>query len=129
MENQTELKWFQKPAGVIIIFLFFFPLGLILMWKNDLWTKQTRLIVTALIAVVLVLAGAGNTKSSQSAKNNNDSLSACDCVDILNVPTKKVGIGMPQPIEHLSNEDFEKYEKCYDAYKGPATAALECADK
>jgi hypothetical protein len=55
--------------------------------------------------------------------------SACDCVDILGVPTKKVGIGMPLPVEHLSNEDFRKYEKCYDAYAGPATATLECAGK
>lgn len=59
---------------------------------------------------------------------NNDTPSACDCVGILNVPTEKVGIGMPLPIEHLSNEDFRKYEKCYDAYAGPATATLKCAD-
>jgi hypothetical protein len=54
---------------------------------------------------------------------------ACECADILNIPTHKVGIGMPLPIEHLSNEDFIKYEKCYDAYAGPATATLKCAGR
>ncbi len=54
---------------------------------------------------------------------------ACDCIDILNVPTKKVGIGMPLPIEDLSNEDYGKYKKCYEAYAGPATATLKCGGK
>jgi len=116
MEIQTETKWYQKPTGVIILLIIFFPVGLYLMWKNDMWTKKTRWIVTAGIAV-LILAG------------GNDKPSACDCVDILSVPTEQVGIGMPLPIQHLSNEDFKKYEKCYDAYAGPATATLKCAGK
>lgn len=54
MENQTELKWYQKPTGVIILLIVFFPVGLYLMWKNDMWTKKTRWIVTTVIAVVLL---------------------------------------------------------------------------
>ena len=58
MESQQELKWHQKPKGVIILLIFFFPAGLYLMWKNELWTKQTRWIITGIIAV-LILANAG----------------------------------------------------------------------
>lgn len=65
MENQTELKWYQKPAGVIILLIFFFPVGLYLMWKNELWTKQTRWIVTGVLALI-VIANAGNDKNSNS---------------------------------------------------------------
>ena len=119
---------YQKTTGIIILLIIFFPIGLYLMWNNKLWTKQTRWIVTGIFTVIVV-ANAGKNNGSPSANNNNGSLSACDCVDILNVPTKKVGIGMPQPIELLSNEDFQKYKNCYDEYSGPATAALKCADK
>lgn len=74
MENQTELKWYQKPAGVIILLIFFFPLGLYLMWKNELWTKQTRWIVTAFIAVVIIAnAGKNNAGSNSSSSTSSSS--------------------------------------------------------
>tara|TARA_Y100000385_G_scaffold235325_1_gene249045 strand:- start:956 stop:1420 length:465 start_codon:yes stop_codon:yes gene_type:complete len=65
MENHTEFKWYQKPATVIILLIFFFPVGLYLMWNNELWTKQTRWIVTGVLALV-VIANAGNDKNSNS---------------------------------------------------------------
>jgi hypothetical protein len=71
MENQTELKWYQKPAGVIILLIFFFPVGLYLMWKNELWSKQTRWIVTGLLALV-VIANAGNDKNSNYSFSNGE---------------------------------------------------------
>ena len=52
----------------------------------------------------------------------------CNCYEILNVPTKKVGIGMPLPIEHLPDSEFLKYEECHEEYAGPAGALLECAE-
>lgn len=55
MENQTELKWYQKPVGVIILLIWLFPIGLYMMWKNDLWTKQTRWIVTGILALITVI--------------------------------------------------------------------------
>jgi hypothetical protein len=75
MENQTELKWYQKPVGVIILLIFFFPVGLYLMWKNELWTKQTRWIVTGVLALG-VIANAGNDKNSN---NNSGGTTICEC--------------------------------------------------
>ena len=74
MENITELKWYQKPTGVIIILLFFFPVGLYLMWKNEIWSKKTRWIVTGTIALAIIAnADTKNTsnKSSDSTKSSN----------------------------------------------------------
>lgn len=59
MENQTELKWHQKPISIILLFIFFFPLGLYFMWKNELWNKKIRWIITG-IAILLVIANFGN---------------------------------------------------------------------
>lgn len=70
MEDRTKLKWYQKPTGVIILLIFFFPLGLYLLWKNDIWTKQTRWFITAIIFVVIV-ANVGNDKSSNSGSKSS----------------------------------------------------------
>ena len=46
MDNQTERKWYQKPVTVILFLIFFFPVGLYLMWKYDLWSKTTQVVVS-----------------------------------------------------------------------------------
>lgn len=96
MENQ-ELKWYQKPKGVIILLILFFPIGLYQMWKNELWSKSTRWIVTVLL-VVIALGNAGKNNSSVSSSsdssNYNESTSednssfntsagpdVCDCIN------------------------------------------------
>jgi len=60
MENQTELKWYQKPTGIIILLIVFFPVGLFLMWKNEMWSKKTRWIVTGAIAILFIASAAGD---------------------------------------------------------------------
>ena len=75
MGNQTELKWYQKPTGVIILLIFFFPVGLYLMWKNEIWKKQTRWVITGIIAVVFV-ANSGSNSSSSPSENDSNSTSA-----------------------------------------------------
>jgi micrococcal nuclease len=77
MENQTEKKWYQKPTGIIILLIFFFPVGLYLMWKNELWTKQIRWVVSAAI-VIVVIANANNNNSD----NSNYQLLAVDNLSI-----------------------------------------------
>ncbi|RVU25566.1 hypothetical protein EOJ36_03880 [Sandaracinomonas limnophila] len=86
MENSSEQKWYQKPNGTIILLVLFFPIGLYQMWKNELWTKQTRWIITAVLAVV-VLANAGKNKpqtsysgSSSTSASNLSAPDICDCV-------------------------------------------------
>lgn len=75
MENQTTLKWYQKPTAVILFLIFFFPVGLYLMWKNEMWSKTARWIVTGVFALA-VIANANGNKSSNSS--NNDSSPAND---------------------------------------------------
>lgn len=55
-------------------------------------------------------------------------IDACDCVNVLNVPTQKVGIGMPMPIGHMSDADFAKYESCYEHYTSHWGAMKKCGD-
>lgn len=73
MENQKQLKWYQKPTGVIILLLFFFPVGLYLMWKNELWTKKTRWIVTGILALMIAINSGNNNSGIANSSSNNSS--------------------------------------------------------
>ena len=66
MENQ--LKWYQKPVAVVLFLIFFFPVGLYLMWKNELWSKKARVVVTVFFGLLIL----------GSLNNNNES----NCNDI-----------------------------------------------
>lgn len=54
MENLSELQWHQKPRNIILLLIFFFPLGLYFMWKNEIWAKKTRWIITGVISLIVI---------------------------------------------------------------------------
>jgi hypothetical protein len=87
-------------------------------WENMDPVKKKRVIIGAVVTVLALFIG-----GIFGELNKPD---PCECWRILDVPTQKVGVGMPLPVEHLSNEDFRKYEKCHETYAGPAGALLEC---
>lgn len=64
MEKSNNLKWHQKPGGITALLILFAPIGIYLMWKNNLWTKQTRWIVT--IFLVLIIIGNMNKEDINS---------------------------------------------------------------
>lgn len=64
MENQQ--KWHQKPVTAVLFLIFFFPVGLYLMWKNNLWSKTTRVIVSVFFGLLVV----GNL-SKEANQNSN----------------------------------------------------------
>lgn len=66
MENPTTLKWHQKPTNIILLLVFFFPLGLYFMWKNGVWSSKVRWGVTALFLVLVV--GGVNDKEEVAAE-------------------------------------------------------------
>lgn len=72
MENQSEKKWYQKPITVVLFLIFFFPVGLYLMWKHELWSKTARWIISAVFALAII-ANAGKDKSTTSIPNSNSS--------------------------------------------------------
>ena len=78
MEN---LKWHQKPSGVIILLILFWPVGLYLMWKNGMWSKNTRYAISA-VCVILTLGasqGEGNG-STTSVGASSGKPNVCDCM-------------------------------------------------
>lgn len=74
MENNNNLKWHQKPLGVIIMLLVFWPVGIGLMWKNKIWSEKTRIIITGIILVAfiasLVIRNMPASSSKQKQRNS-----------------------------------------------------------
>ncbi len=70
MENQSNLKWYQKPITVILFLIFFFPVGIFLMWKYDLWSKTTRVLVSVFFGLLLV----ANMNSKENNTNTTSSI-------------------------------------------------------
>ena len=50
-EPGSYKKWYQKTGWIIALLIFFFPVGLFLMWKYTDWKKPIKWIVTALILI------------------------------------------------------------------------------
>lgn len=68
--TQKDLKWYQKKNGIIIVIILFFPVGLYLMWKHSDWSKKTKLIITTIFFIALIVPkGEQNT----SFQNTNSS--------------------------------------------------------
>jgi len=91
MEEKDNLKWYQKKSTIILFLIFFFPIGLYQMWKNQIWTKTTRIVISIIFGLLLINAA--------NKTNNSSSYSVdCECVDELN----------------SMNYTSEKYQKCID---------------
>lgn len=48
-EYYEEEQWHENPNKVILLLIFFFPLGLYYMWKNEMWSPAARWIITAVL--------------------------------------------------------------------------------
>jgi hypothetical protein len=73
MDNQIEKKWHQKPVTVVLFLIFFFPVGLYLMWKNELWSKTSRIIVSVFFGLlVLGNINKGNDTNSNFPNSSNE---------------------------------------------------------
>lgn len=95
MENQAGLKWYQKQTGIIILLIIFFPIGLYQMWKNNLWSKKTRWIVTIALIVLIGLGQNGKkTTYSSSDSSSSNEISLDEAVSI--AQEKAMGSGQCQ---------------------------------
>jgi|TARA_B100000795_G_C22772950_1_gene428691 hypothetical protein len=72
--TEQNMKWNEKPLSIILLLLFFFPLGLYFMWKNEVFSKTKRWIISIFLGFVVI----GNMSSSSSSSDSSSSLSSND---------------------------------------------------
>jgi hypothetical protein len=75
--NEQPIKWYNKPKSVIILLVLFFPIGLYLMWKNQLWSNKVRWIVSIAFAVI-VISNPGKNSSNSSFSSNKCEMEGCE---------------------------------------------------
>ena len=66
----SNKKWYQKPLGVVLLIWIFFPVGIYFMWKENVWTSKTRLIITSVFSLFIII-GLFGKKQETSAANEN----------------------------------------------------------
>lgn len=52
--DPNRKKWYQKTGWIIFWLIFFFPLGLFLMWRYTNWKKPVKWIITAFFLIVAI---------------------------------------------------------------------------
>ena len=66
MTTESVTRWYQKKPVIIVFLVFFFPLGLFLMWKYADWNKRTKLIITGFFAFLLIIGrSSGSPRQEQ----------------------------------------------------------------
>ena len=59
-------KWYEKNLAIILLLIFFFPVGLFLMWKYSNWNKVIKIVISIFFGIVL-LSNMGSKKTNETA--------------------------------------------------------------
>lgn len=60
MQPRPPQKWYQKPFGIVLMLILFFPIGLYLMWRYATWPKSAKWVVTGILALFTICGGIAN---------------------------------------------------------------------
>jgi hypothetical protein len=75
MENSIQSNWYDKTWLVVVLCIFFFPVGLYALWKNSSIAKGWKIGVTVFIAVIVIANLGGNDKNSSTVETKTASVS------------------------------------------------------
>ncbi|RJR26797.1 hypothetical protein C4561_03375 [candidate division WWE3 bacterium] len=68
-QNPAKKSWYENPGCISLLLVFFFPLGLLLMWVYTNWDKKIKWAVTLIILFLIVLGFAIPTPSAPIANS------------------------------------------------------------
>jgi hypothetical protein len=60
-------KWFDQTWFLVVSLLFCFPVGLFVVWRKQ-WTRNVKVLVTAVVLVLGIAVGAASGSSSSPKK-------------------------------------------------------------
>jgi len=121
----SDLKWHQKPIATILFLIFFFPIGIYLMWKNEIWTKNTRIIISIVFALLIVANMNKNSTKKNDNFNTKDNCSGHEYDIKQSVMNKAKNMGMEVidiQVDYIGNCEYRCYQHIIDlgsAYSRP----------
>lgn len=108
--NKKTRKWYEKNGWIIFWLIFFFPLGLFLMWKYSNWNKIVKLAASLFFAISIL--------SGISFQNINDIVLSADTGYRYNIysevqieiETKPSGCAVPESAFFVSGGELRMSE-------------------
>lgn len=100
--NKTTIK----SLWVILLLIFFFPAGLLLMWLKTNWNKRAKWAVTAVLGIIVLLGVIGNNAPPSTTNPKTTESSQISQPQPKTTPTPAVQIhNPPAPPKILSEQD------------------------
>lgn len=68
--SQTK-PWYKRTGWIIVLLIFFFPLGILLMWLFAPWSNRTKGIITGLVGVIFLITMINDAATPEPKLNMN----------------------------------------------------------
>lgn len=121
MEKQNEkTPFYRKNWFVILMIIFLFPIGLILMWMQTNWKKSVKWVVTVVVLLIAFTAGSGDNDAGTTANNSSEDVEIETADESTEETESEEEIGEREPVEkEVENKDVitiaEEHDYVIDA--------------
>lgn len=89
--EKNQSKWYDKKWIVTILLVVFFPVGLIVLWKNSVIKLHWKIIISVFFAILVIVSATDEKTPEEIAKekqeNYNDSIQMAREDSLNNIPT------------------------------------------
>ena len=76
--TEQNISWNEKPTNVILLLIFFFPIGIYFMWKNGVFSKSIRIILSFIFGLILLNSVSNSDSSSTTSSTSSSTTSPID---------------------------------------------------
>lgn len=108
---ETKLPWYKQPAIIILLLIFFFPVGLLLMWVNTNWNKKVKIAITGFFLFMVVVGSFSDpseNKVAESTKNAQPTPNVINNTEPTPTPSKEVKKSLGITYDQIT-KGFDKY--------------------
>lgn len=81
MEENQKVPFYKKTWFIIVMLIFIFPVGLILMWKYKDWTRMVKGVVTAATLLFALSVYTSDDDTEETADSSNEEVAAEESVE------------------------------------------------
>jgi hypothetical protein len=71
MESHRVKNWYDKKAIVVLLLVFFSPVGIYALWKNSEFPRKTKVILSAGAALLIILGISRENLNSRISQQNH----------------------------------------------------------
>lgn len=82
-----KLPWYEQQGFIVLFLIFFFPVGLYLMWRYSKWHLAAKVIITSFFAVVFMVQLANLLTQQDDAGSGNKTVPSINATSSFEVVT------------------------------------------